>query len=194
MNIQLNRAKFVVAAHKSTQWMPDRGGEIAFAGRSNSGKSSAINAITGRKGLAMASRTPGRTQQIIFFEITPDIRLVDLPGYGYSKVPQQLRTHWSAAIERYFQNRSCLRALFVMMDIRHPLKSLDYQLLNWCENTRVHVLLTKADKLSKSRAQQTLVQVEAELADREHLSVQTFSAYSGLGVPAARQRIHSLLS
>ncbi len=196
MSFQLNRAQFIVAAHKPSQWLPDKGSEIAFAGRSNSGKSSAINAITGRKGLAIASKTPGRTQQIVFFEVTPEIRLVDLPGYGYSKVPKQLRLHWSNVIEQYFETRECLRALVLMMDVRHPLKPLDQQLLDWCQKSALdaHILLTKSDKLSKSRALATMAAVKKELADRDKLSVQTFSAHSGLGVVDARQRVIELLN
>ncbi len=196
MNLPLSRAKFVLAAHKPTQWMHDSGGEVAFAGRSNSGKSSAINAITGRKGLAVASKTPGRTQQIIFFAVTPDRRLVDLPGYGYSKVPRQVRIHWSSTIEQYFQVRQSLRALFLMMDIRHPLKSLDHQMLDWCQSgaLRVHILLTKADKLSKSKTLGTIAEVKQQLIHQPNVTVQAFSALSGLGVPEARQRISELMS
>ena len=196
MNFQLNSAQFIVATHKPSQWLPDNGSEIAFAGRSNSGKSSAINAITGRKGLAIASKTPGRTQQIIFFEVTPEVRLVDLPGYGYSKVPKQLRVHWSNVIEQYFETRECLRALVLMMDIRHPLKPLDQQLLDWCQKSglHAHILLTKSDKISKSKALATMTAVNKDLADRDKLSIQTFSAHSGLGVADARQRVIELLN
>ncbi len=195
MPIQLNQAQFVVAAHKASQWLPDSGREVAFAGRSNSGKSSAINAITNRKGLAITSKTPGRTQQIVFFEVTPEIRLVDLPGYGYSKVPKQLRNHWSNVIELYFESRHSLRALVLMIDIRHPLKPLDLQMLEWSQRSALpaHILLTKADKLSKSKAKATLLAVRKELAERNNISIQIFSAHSGQGVPQARQHISELL-
>lgn len=195
MNINLNQAKFMVAAHKPAQWMPDNGREVAFAGRSNSGKSSAINAITGRKSLAITSKTPGRTQQIVFFEVLPAARLVDLPGYGYSKVPKQLRNHWSKVIEQYFATRRSLHALILMMDIRHPLKPVDLQLVRWCQASEVatHILLTKADKLSKSRISATIAQVESQCEDLDRLSVQAFSARSGMGVPQARQRVSELL-
>ncbi len=194
MPISLNQARFIVAAHKPTQWLPDDGREIAFAGRSNSGKSSAINAITARKGLAITSKTPGRTQQIVFFEVSETIRLVDLPGYGYSKVPKQMRTHWSKVIEQYLETRQSLRALILMMDIRHPLKPLDRQLLGWCQQSSIkaHVLLTKADKLSKSKTAMTMSAVRKELAAQENISIQAFSAHSQLGVSQARQRIDEL--
>lgn len=195
MNINLNHAKFIVAAHKPAQWMPDDGREVAFAGRSNSGKSSAINAITGRKGLAITSKTPGRTQQIVFFEVSPVARLVDLPGYGYSKVPKQLRAHWSSVIEQYFETRRSLRALVLMMDIRHPFKPTDLQLIRWCQESTVaaHLLLTKADKLSKSRIAATIATAEIECESLNNISIQAFSSHSGLGVPQARQRIGELL-
>lgn len=196
MNINLNQANFIVAAHKPAQWMPDNGKEVAFAGRSNSGKSSAINAITGRKGLAITSKTPGRTQQIVFFEVIPSVRLVDLPGYGYSKVPKQLRTHWSKVIEQYFATRRSLHALILMMDIRHPLKPTDLQMVHWCQESAVatHILLTKADKLSKSQIAGTIAAVKTECENLNNLSIQAFSARSGLGVPQARQRISELLN
>lgn len=196
LSVNLNQAQFIVAAHKSSQWLPDDGREVAFAGRSNSGKSSAINAITGRKGLAITSKTPGRTQQIVFFEVTDSIRLVDLPGYGYSKVPKQMRTHWSRVIEQYLETRQSLRALILMMDIRHPLKPLDRQLLAWCQQARVHahILLTKADKLSKSQTAVAIAAVRKELIAGENTSIQGFSAHSGLGVAEARQRVGELLS
>ncbi len=195
MTINLNQAKFIVAAHKPTQWLPDEGVEVAFAGRSNSGKSSAINALTGHRKLAITSKTPGRTQQIVFFQVSPTAKLVDLPGYGYSKVPKHMRVHWSKAIEQYFATRQCLRALVLMMDIRHPLKPLDQQLLEWCREAAVpaHVLLTKADKLSKSRAAATLVAVRREFQKRGDISVQVFSAHAGIGVPDARLRIGEFL-
>ena len=196
MSINLNQAKFIVAAHKPTQWMPDNGKEVAFAGRSNSGKSSAINAITGRKGLAITSKTPGRTQQIVFFEVMPSVRLVDLPGYGYSKVPKQLRTHWSKVIEQYFATRHSLHALILMMDIRHPLKPTDLQMVYWCQESAVatHILLTKADKLSKSQIAAKIAAVKTECENLNNLSIQAFSARTGLGVPQARQRISELLN
>ena len=195
MPINLNLAQFVVAAHRPTQWLPDDGREIAFAGRSNSGKSSAINAITGRKGLAITSKTPGRTQQIVFFEVADATRLVDLPGYGYSKVPKHMRNHWSKVIEQYLETRSSLRALILMMDIRHPLKPLDWQLLDWCQQSGVaaHVLLTKSDKMSKSKIAAAIHSVSKELSQRERTSIQAFSAHRGLGVAQARQRIDELL-
>ena len=194
MPVNLNSAKFVTAAHKSSQWMDDVGSEVAFAGRSNSGKSSAINAITGQKRLAITSKTPGRTQQIVFFEIDSDTKLIDLPGYGYAKVPANVQQHWAGEIERYLSLRQSLRALVLTMDIRHPLKPFDRQLLEWCTESSVdvHILLTKADKLSKSKQSAALRTVKKEYEAVEEVTVQVFSATTGVGLQDARRRVISL--
>jgi len=196
MSFSLNRAQFIVAAHQPSQWPSDDACEVAFAGRSNSGKSSAINAITGRKGLAITSKTPGRTQQIVFFEVSVQSRLVDLPGYGFSKVPKQMRNHWSKVIEQYLETRQSLRALILMMDIRHPLKPLDRQLLDWCDAATVHthVLLTKADKLSKSKIAAVRAKVLKDLNEHQSTSVQVFSAQAGMGIAEARVRVEAFLN
>ena len=193
-SIQLNRAEFTVAAHKVTQWLTDSGSEVAFAGRSNSGKSTALNAITGRK-IAKTSKTPGRTQQIVFFTVNDSARLVDLPGYGFAKVPEHLRMHWGKVIERYFLERESLRGLILMMDIRHPLKPLDQQLLEWCVGAEimVHVLLTKSDKLSKSKVNTSLARVKKEV-EQEFVSVQAFSGKTGFGVEQARKQVCAWLA
>ena len=127
---------------------PDAGYEVAFAGRSNAGKSSALNALTQRKSLARTSKTPGRTQHLVFFELDGERRLVDLPGYGYAKVPEKVRRHWGLAMETYLSGRESLRGLVLMMDVRHPLTDFDKQMLQWCQHAGmpVHILLTKADK------------------------------------------------
>ena len=196
MTTNLSQAKFATAAHNASQWLPDDGCEVAFAGRSNSGKSSALNAITGFKKLAITSKTPGRTQQIVFFEVKPQVRLVDLPGYGYAKVPKQLREHWAQTIERYFSERQSLRGLILTMDIRHPFKALDQQLLVWCATADVpaHVLLTKSDKLSKGRAAAALASVNKMFNPNQNATVQIFSSKTNVGVLEARQKILDLLS
>jgi len=193
--IRLNQAKFTVAAHKSSQWPQDIGSEVAFAGRSNSGKSSALNTIVQRKGLAVTSRTPGRTRQIVFFEIDPTKRLVDLPGYGYSKVPESMRIHWAAHIEQYFKTRSSLSGLILTTDIRHPLKPLDQQLIDLSldADIPVHVLLTKSDKLSRSRASAALASAAAAFREVAQVSVQVFSSHNRSGLDAAIQVIVEML-
>ena len=192
--IHLNRVEFSVAAHKVAQWLPDLGSEVAFAGRSNSGKSTALNAITGRK-IAKTSKTPGRTQQIVFFTVNDSARLVDLPGYGFAKVPEHLRMHWGKVIERYFMERESLRGLILMMDVRHPLKPLDLQLLDWCVGSEisVHVLLTKSDKLSKSKVNASLARVR-QAVEQELVSVQAFSGRTGMGVEQARRQVCTWLA
>lgn len=187
----LAEPKFRIAAHTPRQWPPDWGLEIAFAGRSNVGKSSAINAITQRKALARTSRTPGRTQQIIFFELPGGGRIVDLPGYGYARVPAKLRRHWGDAIERYLRERESIQGLIQVMDARHPLTQLDRQMLSWCAaaSLQVHILLTKFDKLSRSRGLAALRAVSQGIADMDSISFQPFSAMDSTGVDEARQRI-----
>ncbi len=196
MSTNLTQAKFAAAAHNISQWLPDDGCEVAFAGRSNSGKSSALNAITGFKKLAITSKTPGRTQQIVFFEIRPQVRLVDLPGYGYAKVPKQLRDHWAQTIEHYFSERQSLHGLVLTMDIRHPFKALDQQLLVWCAAADVpaHILLTKSDKLSKGRAAAAFASAKKMIDPTQNATLQLFSSKTNIGVMEARQKILDLLS
>ena len=191
----LSEPRFLVAAHSSRQWPPDEGAEAAFVGRSNVGKSSAINVITQRKALARTSRSPGRTQQIVFFQLTSTQRLVDLPGYGYAKVPLKLRDHWAKVIERYIKMREALRGLVVLMDARHPLTELDRQMLLWASSTKlaVYVLLTKIDKLNRNEAVSTLHKVRQEIAITGDVTVQPFSAVDYTGVDEARRQIISWL-
>lgn len=193
--MDLNRAKFVIAAHKPSQWLSDGGREVAFAGRSNSGKSSALNAITGHRSLAITSKKPGRTQQIIFFEINDTTRLVDLPGYGYSKVPQKMRMHWAKVIGLYFKSRQSLSSVILTMDIRHPMKALDIQLLDLCAQSelKTHILLTKADKLSKSKIASALKSVRFRFQDNDAVTVQAFSSRTKIGVDQARSYISGVL-
>lgn len=183
--------RFLVAAHSPTQWPADDGIEVAFAGRSNVGKSSAINAITQRKALARTSRTPGRTQQIVFFQLNDDQRLVDLPGYGYAKVPAKLRQHWATMIERYLRTRRTLRGLILLMDARHPLTSLDQQMLDWCDSAdlAVYLMLTKIDKLSRNRAASVLREVKQRTIYLPEIAVQPFSAIDYTGVDQVREHI-----
>ena len=186
------RARYLLSAHNPRQLPADDGLEVAFAGRSNAGKSSALNAICQQNALARVSKTPGRTQQLVFFDVPPttDRFLVDLPGYGYAKVPQELQAHWQAFIESYFATRQALRGLIVVMDIRHPLKDYDRQMLGYAVRRELpaHVLLTKADKLSRGASMNTLQAVRMELsrAFGDTVSVQTFSGESKQGVDEAR--------
>ncbi len=174
-------AVYVINAHKLAQLPKDEGMEVAFAGRSNAGKSSAINALTEQKSLARTSKTPGRTQQIVIFDIDQKRRIADLPGYGYAKVPAKLRAHWQQVLQRYFATREALRGVVLVMDIRHPLRPFDRQMLNWCEHSGIpcHVLLTKADKLKRGPAQATLLKVNQYLPPGA--TAQTFSASKGQG-------------
>jgi GTP-binding protein len=195
----LAQARYLLAAHTPRQLPPDDGLEVAFAGRSNAGKSSALNAICQQNALARVSKTPGRTQQLVFFDVTPakDATtaryLVDLPGYGYAKVPQDLQAHWQAFLDGYFGSRMALRGLVVVMDIRHPLKEYDRQMLGYAveRGLPAHALLTKADKLSRGAQGNALLAVRKELSSvfGDTVSVQTFSGESKQGVDEAREII-----
>jgi GTP-binding protein len=189
-------ARFTASAHELHELPPDTGAEVAFAGRSNAGKSSAINALTQRKRLAFVSKTPGRTQTINFFECGSDRRLVDLPGYGYAAAPERERAHWGRLISAYLLNRRSLRGIVLIADARHPLTPLDRQLLEWHapSGQPVLVLLTKADKLGRAEAAESLR--EAGQAVRElhpDATIQLFSAVSGTGQRQAQQLIGAWL-
>ncbi len=178
------RATYLTSAAKLSQCPPDEGWEVAFAGRSNAGKSSAINSLTGNSKLAKTSRTPGRTQLINFFELSAQQRLVDLPGYGYAKVPLAIKREWTKQLENYLQQRRCLRGLILLMDVRHPLQAFDRQMLDWAlaATMPVHILLTKADKLKKGPATSALLKLRAELEPHGRLvSAQLFSALKHSG-------------
>nr|VFJ90370.1 MAG: GTP-binding protein [Candidatus Kentron sp. H]VFJ91581.1 MAG: GTP-binding protein [Candidatus Kentron sp. H]VFJ98169.1 MAG: GTP-binding protein [Candidatus Kentron sp. H] len=220
------QATFLCGATRGAQFPPDEGGEVAFAGRSNVGKSSAINTITGSRSLARTSKTPGRTQQINFFQLVPratntpldnrqqDIgstetdnrrtlphaapearRLVDLPGYGYAKVPEAVRRTWAPMVENYLRGRQSLRGVVLLMDTRRPLTALDWQLVHWCRAAEVPfcVVLTKCDKLSHARAQgarRETLRLLAESGDGEvnrHVDVMLFSASRGEGIEALQR-------
>lgn len=181
--------RFLLSAPTCAQLPPDEGSEVAFAGRSNAGKSSALNAITGRNTLARISKTPGRTQQLNFFAVDETRRLVDMPGYGYAKVPPAIKRRWQHTVERYLQERRSLRGLVLVMDIRRPLGQFDRQLLAWCHQAQmpVRVLLTKADKFSRGRANAALIEVRKTLAQQYPVAtVQLFSATKKQGVKEAR--------
>lgn len=182
----LARAAFLTAAHTPKQLPPDGGREVCFAGRSNAGKSSALNALCNQNALARTSKTPGRTQQLVYFQVEDGRYLVDLPGYGYAKVPLELRAHWEAFIETYFRKRLALAGLIVVMDIRHPLRDFDRQMLAFAaaRGLPAHCLLTKADKLGRGQQMQTLAAVRRDLP--ENATIQVFSAESKLGVDEAR--------
>jgi len=175
-------ARYVLSAHQLKQLPKDRGIEVAIAGRSNAGKSSAINAFTDQKSLARTSKTPGRTQQIVIFELDGERRIADLPGYGYARVPVKLKAHWRTVMERYFQTRECLRGVVLVMDIRHPMREFDQQMIAWCDSAGIpcHILLTKADKLKRGPAQSTLLKVRRDLPSIASIQVFSSSKKTGL--------------
>ncbi len=189
--------EFLTSAAKLDQCPPDTGREVAFAGRSNSGKSSAINTLTDNKRLARTSKTPGRTQLINFFSVAGDRRLVDLPGYGFAKVPLAVKEHWQRHLENYLINREALCGLILLMDCRHPLQDFDRMMLDWAADNElpVHILLTKADKLKKGPAQNTLFQVRRELEPLgPGVTVQLFSALKRLGLDELRRQLDTWLA
>lgn len=188
--------RFLTSAAQLTQLPPDKGSEVAFIGRSNSGKSTAINAITGIKGLARASKTPGRTQLLNFFQITEEQRLVDLPGYGYAHVNEQRKQDWEVVISDYLQTRHSLKGLIITMDSRHPLKERDASMLSWAVHYQipVYILLTKADKLTRHQSLKVLKETQQQLIKLNNNSiVQLFSATKGIGLEAAQRTILSWL-
>lgn len=187
-SICYSSAKYQTSAADVAGLPEDAGAEVAFIGRSNSGKSSALNTITGIKSLARTSSTPGRTQMINFFDLGDDHRLVDLPGYGYAKVPKPMKEKWLQTTNEYLQIRQCLRGLVLVMDVRHPLKELDWQLVRWTDkfDLHCHVLLTKADKLKPNKARQMLKEVQRQLLDFQAVTVGLFSSQNRVGLDEAR--------
>src|SRR5580693_9313220 len=179
--------KFLTSAAEPHQLAADSGREIAFAGRSNSGKSTAINAITQRTGLARVSRTPGRTRLINFFEVSPERRLVDLPGYGFAKVPEKVRTRWLELMEHYFNVRESLVGLVLIVDSRRGLGPQDAAMLEWmlARGRHAHILLTKSDKLNRRDAQRVLKETQAACSDTA-VTAQLFSAHERTGLDDAR--------
>ena len=182
----LSTANFLTSAPKLSLCPTDSGFEIAFAGRSNAGKSSAINALTNQKQLARASKRPGRTQMINFFSLgNPDQRLVDLPGYGYAAVPEAMKIVWQKELENYLIHRKSLQGLVLLMDIRHPLQHFDLMMLEWAHSRHlfVHILLTKADKLNRGPANKVLLEVKQQLKKiKLDFSIQLFSSLNRIGL------------
>jgi len=190
-------AHFVLSAASPAQLPRDEGAEIAFAGRSNAGKSSALNAICDQTGLARTSKTPGRTPLLNVLELDDARRLIDLPGYGYAKVPEKMREHWRTLIDDYLRGRDSLRGIVLIMDSRHPLKDFDRQMLQFCDDIdrACHVLLTKADKLAHSEGLRTLALVRKECAAQGwRASAQLFSAMKKTGLDEARSTLAGLLA
>ncbi len=193
LNTAYRQATFMLSVASLKQLPPDEGAEVAIVGRSNAGKSSAINTITDIKSLARTSKTPGRTQQINFFQLDEARRLADLPGYGYAKVPLSAKRQWMKLIEDYLQRRDSLKGLVIVMDCRHPLKEFDQQLIGWCCAAKmpVHILLTKADKLSRGGGGNALQQVRSEIAKTFakngecEITAQLFSSLKKTGVAEA---------
>jgi len=178
------QAHYTISATQLSELPEDTGIEVAFAGRSNAGKSSAINTITDQKSLARISKTPGRTQMINFFSLDGERALVDLPGYGYAKVPEQMKIRWQQTLGKYLETRQALKGLMLMMDIRHPLKEFDVQMVKWANNAElsVHILLTKSDKLKHGAAMASLHSVEAQLRKLNLTAgVQLFSSLKKTG-------------
>ena len=177
------RARFLLSANSLDQCPEDTGCEIAFAGRSNVGKSSVINLLTENHGLARTSKTPGRTQLLNFFALNETQRLVDLPGYGFARVPEKVRKHWGEVLQAYFDQRQCLQGLVLIMDARHPLKPFDQQMLAWCRSVRLpaHIVLNKSDKLSRGAASKSQDIVRKAIAD-DQFSVQLLSTLKATGL------------
>jgi GTP-binding protein len=182
-----NKAKFLMGAHEIRQLPDDIGTEVAIAGRSNAGKSSVLNVITANSRLARISKTPGRTQQMNIFVLDDGRRLVDLPGYGYAKVPVAMRKHWGATLNRYFQERNSLSGLILIMDIRHPLRPEDQQMLDWAlaVGLPTHILLNKSDKFSRGAGMSLLQKLKGFVND-DLVSIQLFSALKKTGAGEAR--------
>jgi GTP-binding protein len=196
MNKLYRQTEFLTSAAKLNQSPPDEGYEVAFAGRSNAGKSSAINTLCDQKALARTSRTPGRTQLLNFFSIDEQHRLVDLPGYGYAKVAENMKREWQGALADYLQERNCLCGLILVMDARHPLKDYDVQMLEWANSIPlpVHVLLTKVDKINRKTSDATLYRVDNVLKNYSvDFTAQLFSAQKKWGIEEAHNKLDQWL-
>jgi GTP-binding protein len=178
------QAEFLISAEKVTQCPDDIGYEVAFAGRSNAGKSSAINTLTDNKKLARTSKTPGRTQLINLFSLDDSRRLVDLPGYGYAKVPEKMKLKWQKHLTEYLEERQCLRGVVLVMDIRRPLQDFDQVIVDWAKSAQLplHILLTKADKLKPNLARNEVFKLQKLFSNQEQISIQLFSALKKTGV------------
>jgi GTP-binding protein len=195
-SFDFRKTQFLTSAPTLAGCPLDSGCEVAFAGRSNAGKSSAINTLTDNKKMARTSKTPGRTQLINFFTVSEDRRIVDLPGYGFAKVPIEVKQKWQHHLEDYLRQRQSLKGLILLMDCRHPLQEFDRMMLSWAESCQmpVHLLLTKADKLNKGAAHNTLLRVNAELTSSNDLiSVQLFSALKRTGLESLKSVLNQWL-
>jgi GTP-binding protein len=195
--LNYQQTHFILSAPDIRHLPSDTGIEVAFAGRSNAGKSSALNTLTNQKGLARTSKTPGRTQLINLFEVVEGKRVVDLPGYGYAEVPEEMKLKWQRALGEYLEKRLCLKGLVVLMDIRHPLKDLDKQMIEWAvdSNIEILVLLTKADKLASGARKAQLNTVrEAVQAFNGDIQVEAFSSLKKIGVDKLRQKLDTWYS
>lgn len=193
-NSYYQKAKFLLSAARMSQMPTDEGMEVAFVGRSNAGKSTALNILTGQKQLARTSKTPGRTQLVNFFGLDEERRLVDLPGYGYAKVSGGMKRDWQKLIDSYLRDRNCLQGLVLLMDIRHPLQPFEQNIIQWAAQIQlpVHILLTKADKLKRGPANATLLTVKKNIKQHGKLiSVQIFSALKWVGVEELAQQLNS---
>ena len=189
--MNFNQTQFLTSASDLSECPADSEAEVAFAGRSNAGKSSAINCICSQPGLARTSKTPGRTQLINFFAIEPTTYLVDLPGYGFAKVPLEVKNKWQKELEKYLSLRKPLVGLILLTDIRHPLKNHDLVMIDWAvkSNLPLHLLLTKSDKLKRGAAQNVLLKVRAKTEPFPNVTVQLFSSFKTIGVAEARDLI-----
>jgi GTP-binding protein len=189
------QAQFLISAGKAKQF-PQGGSEVAFSGRSNAGKSSAINTLCDNKGLARTSKTPGRTRLVNFFELDEQRRLVDLPGYGFAKVPVAMKNEWEKLMTQYLSDQQALKGLVIIMDIRHPLNDYDWQMLEWCSHYQLpaHVLLTKADKIKRGAQQNSKLKTQKQLKDAGiDASVQIFSALKKTGLDELVEKLDSWL-
>ena len=189
--MNFNQTQFLTSASDLSECPADSEAEVAFAGRSNAGKSSAINCICSQSGLARTSKTPGRTQLINFFAIEPTTYLVDLPGYGFAKVPLEVKNKWQKELEKYLSLRKPLVGLILLTDIRHPLKDHDLVMIDWAVKSSLplHLLLTKSDKLTRGAAQNALLKVRAQTETFPNVTVQLFSSFKTIGVAEARDVI-----
>ena len=192
VKIHYQNTHFITSAPDIRHLPEDEGVEIAFAGRSNAGKSSALNRLTNQKSLAKTSKTPGRTQLINLFKVEEGCHIVDLPGYGFAQVPVEMKNKWQKSLGEYLQKRECLKGLVVLMDIRHPMKDLDQQMIFWAIDSRipVQVLLTKADKLKSGARKQTQLKIRKQVETfGGDVSVDVFSSLKGLGVDQLRAKL-----
>ena len=188
------QASFLTSAPQPKQFFADDGTEVAFAGRSNAGKSSAINAIVNQRNFARTSKSPGRTQLVNFFQLRDHQRIVDLPGYGYARVPKSVQDHWRKLMGAYFEQRQSLAGLIVVVDIRRSLGDFDWQMIDWADQIgcAAHILLTKSDKLKRGASISTLNQVRKEVG--ESVTAQLFSATKRVGVDEARDALDRMIA